>query len=482
MNNPDADKVIQDVWAWTQTSGGDEPLSVGAVSRTQTERNIREVADYIFERITREELFTNLNFLEGIRRVLNGIKLVELNLDSRKEALAVYDRINNRGLVLSSADLIKNQIFMNISDEEFDDVSASWLEMGRELNSTGKARLQDPKFLLRLMATIKKGEKITYDDLVEYFGRQIDANDGTLSALEFAEELTSSASTIKRLAVNQHLTETTGTAAAIEVGALYLPNELGSVQHYSLLLAGKHLENRATIQMLGEQVAHRAILYVFTKERTGQFESILPKWANQISLLPKHAEPEALLALFGEYAFHNDAPAEVLRQNLKTAISNWDYRNSSDKKKMRCTFALLNMDLSQDYSARELMRTRKRAEEKHGWDIDHVMPKSKTDEAYVHRIGNLTLLAPNENTSIGASLPIDKAQANTYSQSNVYLTKMLDARDALTAIQQRQIDKVLEKRDLTQNFSLNAWGPNAADMRTQFITDWVQQILIEQYL
>lgn len=482
MNNPEADDVIKNVWAWTQTAGHDSPLSLSASSRTQTERNIREVADYIFDRLSREELFPDVGFVEGISRVLNGIKLVELNLDSRKEALSVYDRINNRGLVLSSADLVKNQIFMNISDDEFDDVSASWLEMGRELNSTGKARLQDPKFLLRLMATIKKGEKITYDDLVDYWGGQIDASNGALSALSFADELTQAASSVKRYAIQQQLREASGSNSAIEVGELYLPHEMGSVQHYALLLAGKHLKNDEAMTLLGQQVAHRAILYVFARERTGQFESIIPKWANQISVLPSDAKPSELLELYAEFAFHKDAPVSVLRENLRTAIKNWDYRNSSDRKKMRCVFALLNLDLSQDYSARELMRTRKRAEEKKGWDIDHIMPKSKTDEDYVNKIGNLTLLAPNENSAIGASLPIDKAQANTYSQSNVFLTKMLDERDALTSLQLKQIDRILQKRGLTQEFTLRDWSAQASTQRTEFLSDWLEQILIEQYL
>lgn len=482
MNNPEADDVIKNVWAWTQTAGHDEPLALSTNSRTQTERNIREVADYIYDRLQREELFPNTGFVEGIRRVLNSIKLVELNLDSRKEALAVYDRINNRGLVLSSADLVKNQIFMNISDDEFDDVSASWLEMGRELNSTGKARLQDPKFLLRLMATIKKGEKITYDDLVDYWGSAIDSDSGTISALDFADELTQSASAVKRFAVHQQLREASGVNPALEVGSLFLPHEMGSVQHYALLLAGQHLENSSTLNLLGEQVAHRAVLYVFARERTGQFESIVPKWANQISLLPKNAESAEILNLFAEYAFHKDSPVSVLRENLRTSVKNWDYRNSSDRKKMRCVFALLNLDLSQEFSAKELMRTRKRAEEKKGWDIDHIMPKSKSDEKYVNQIGNLTLLAPNENSAIGSNLPFDKAQANTYSQSSVYLTKMLDSRDSFTSLQLKQIDRVLEKRGLDQKFSLDNWSAKAAEARTDFLVSWLENILIDQYL
>jgi hypothetical protein len=482
MNNPESDNVIKSIWAWTQEPDAKETLAIAAVPKTQTERNLREVADFIFERLMSEEHFKKEAFLTNLSKILKAIKIVELNLDSRKEALAVYDRINNRGLVLSSADLVKNQIFMNVSDSEFDDVSSSWLDMAKELNGIGKARLQDPKFLLRNLATTKKGEKITYDDLVDYWSGLIAKNTGEIAAIDFADSLATNAAALKRIATNQLMREASGAGPAIEVGELYLPHEMGSVQHYALLLAGQHLENPESLILLGRQIAHRALLYIFARERTGQFESIVPAWANEISVLDRTASPDDLKALYKTHAFHKDVPKELVQENMRSAIANWDFRNSSDKKKIRCTFALLNLDLSNDYSARELMRTRKKAEERKGWDIDHIMPRTRSNDEYVNRIGNLTLLAPNENSSAGASLPIEKAANNVYTQSPVYLTKLLSGLDSLTPIQRNSVEATLSRRGLAMNFDLKDWGTTAANNRTEFLSDWLEHILVTQYI
>jgi hypothetical protein len=481
MNNKDADDVIKNVWAWTQMAGEESPVAVNAAPKTQTERNIREVAEYIFKRLASDELFKRENFLKALTKIIQSIKLVELTLDSRKEALSVYDRINNRGLVLSSADLVKNQIFMNVPDAEFDDVSDSWLDMARELNSTGKARLQDPKFLLRIMASTRKGEKITYDDLVDYWADKINSQSGEIKATEFAEDLTRNAGILKRLATAQTVRESSGLGPALVVDDLYLPHELGSVQHYAMLLAGKHFTDPETQILLGKQIAHRALLYIFARERTGQFESIIPTWANEISLLPADATPDELASLYRLHAFHKDVPRELVVENLHSAIAAWDYKNSSDKKKIRCAFALLNKDLSTDFSAKELMRTRKKAEERKGWDIDHIMPRTKSNEEYVHHIGNLTLLAPNENSGAGASLPLEKAEKNVYLQSPVYLTKILSPLELLTPLQRGQIEGVLQKRGVQINYSLSSWGVEAANNRAKFLAEWIEHVLVGQY-
>ena len=483
MNNREADLVINEVWAWAQATQDSTDLALASASKTQTERNIREVADYIFKKMEHGDVFPGSDFLAGISKILNTIKIVELTLDNRREALKVYDRINNRGLSLSSASLVKNQIFMNITDAEFDNVSSSWLDMSKELVGTGKARLQDPSFLLRMMASTKSGEKLTYDDLVDYWAAAIDAENGTISAVKFAEDLFTNAKHIKALASTQVMREETGLANRIEVGELFLPHELGSLQHYSMLLAGLHLTDVSTVRRLGQQVAHRALLYVFTKERTGQFESIVPKWSNQISVLPADASPKDVDEVYERFAFHPDGPVDLLKSNLRGAIENWDYRNSSDRKKIRATLALLNLDLApNDYSARELMRTRKRAEEKRGWDIEHIMPKTLSDEKYVNNIGNLTLLAPNENASAGANLPIDKASSHIYNQSTVFLTKILDGMEMLTVLQRNQVANVFTKRNLQASFSLENWGAEAASARLKFISQWLEEILVKQYL
>lgn len=97
------------------------------------------------------------------------MKLIEITLDNKKESIAIFDRINDRGMKLTSADLIKNILFREVSDKEFDSISDYWKPMSEKLMETKKSRLQDPKYLIRSMAQMHHGAHLSYDDLVSHW-------------------------------------------------------------------------------------------------------------------------------------------------------------------------------------------------------------------------------------------------------------------------------------------------------------------------
>ncbi len=486
MNNPKADKVIRTIYAWTQLddANGDDILSL-ASDATKSERNLVEAAQYIYRRLKSEEIFARDTFMAAIGKIVKSVKLVVLTLDDQVEALRVYDRINNRGMVLSSADLIKNIIFMNVRDPEFDTVSDAWIEMAKELNGTGKVRLQDPKFLLRMLASVETGTKITYDGLVEYWSTRID--DGSVDALEFAGVLPVRAAALKKLASTQTMVPAGEVEDWIEptpvlVTQLHIPYELNSVQHYSVLLAGMHFEKPETLDKLGLQVANRALLYIFAQERPQSFESIIPAWANAVLNLPKDAEPSDLEIVYRTKAFQPETPVELLEAALQANIRAWSYENASDRKKIRALFALLNLEISKHFSAVDLMRTRRLPSETHGWDIDHIMAKSLVQEKWVHRVGNLTLLAPPDNRWAGTIRPIEKIDQNYYNQSDVALTKICDRLERLSPLLRTNIKGVLDKADVEINYDIDTnWGEAGVDVRTEFFVDWATYVLVTRF-
>jgi hypothetical protein len=486
MNNPKADKVIRTIHAWTQQddSNGDDILALNS-DATKSERNLVEAAQYIYRRLKSEEIFAAEKFMSAIGKIIRSVKLVVLTLDDQVEALRVYDRINNRGMVLSSADLIKNIIFMNVKDPEFDTVSDAWIEMAKELNGTGKVRLQDPKFLLRMLASIETGTKITYDGLVDYWSKLID--DGTVDALEFAGNLPIRAAALKKLASTQTMVPAGEVEDWIEptpvlVTQLHIPYELNSVQHYSVLLAGMHFEKPETIDKLGLQVANRALLYIFAQERPQSFETIIPAWANAVQKLPKDADPADLEFIYQTKAFQPETPVELLESALKSNIRTWSYENASDRKRIRALFALLNLEISKHFSAVDLMRTRRLPSETHGWDIDHIMAKSLVPDKWVHRIGNLTLLAPPDNRWAGTIKPIEKIDQNYYNQSDVALTKVCDKLDRLSPLLRANIQGVLDKANVQINYVIDtSWGETGVDARTEFFVDWATYVLVTRF-
>lgn len=487
MNNPDADAIIKKIYDWCQLDelAGNAVLLTGD-PKTQSERNLVEVAQYIYRRFTSEPVFAEDKFIDSIKKILNSVKLVVLTLDNQQEALKVYDRINNRGMVLSSADLIKNIIFMNVPDEDFDQVSANWLEMAKELSGTGKARLQDPKFLLRMLASIRSGSKITYDGLVEYWGDHF--TDG-LSPMEFAADLPIKSKTLKQIASEQSMVPNNQVigwgeeAQKVVSTQLFIPHELGSVQHNAVLLAGMHLENNDSLKRLMRQVYSRTLLYMYAQERTGQFETIIPIWANAVSQLPVDAEVSDIDEVFKTKAFHEDNPVELLANSLVINMDSWDYQNSSDRKKIRSLFGLLNLEVSATFSAQELLRTRRKPTEKVGWDIDHIMPKSLVQDAWVHKLGNLTLLAPDENNFANNTPAHKKIADNVYANSQVVLTRMCDSLDKFTPLERNNVNEYLDRVGLQIEYKIdNHWGEDGAELRSAFLINWTKYLLVERFI
>jgi hypothetical protein len=266
------------------------------------------------------------------------------------------------------------------------------------------------------------------------------------------------------------------------VTQLHIPYELNSVQHYSVLLAGMHLEKPETMHKLGLQVANRALLYIFAQERTQSFETIVPAWANAVLNLPKDADPSALDSIYHTKAFQAENPVELLESALKANIRAWSYENASDRKRIRALFALLNLELSKHFSAVELMRTRRLPSENHGWDIDHIMAKSLVQEKWVHRIGNLTLLSPPDNRWAGTIKPIEKINQNYYNQSDVFITKSCDLLDKLNPVMRMQIQEALDEANVEINYTIDtSWGEAGVDARTEFFVDWATYVLVTRF-
>ena len=59
-----------------------------------------------------------------MEKILKNVKVIQLSLDNQSEAIEVFDRINHRGMQLSGADLIKNQIFQMVPDASFEEMMA----------------------------------------------------------------------------------------------------------------------------------------------------------------------------------------------------------------------------------------------------------------------------------------------------------------------------------------------------------------------
>lgn len=81
-------------------------------------------------------------------RVVTKLMLVRLELPTTELAVHVFDRINNRGLSLNSADLLKNIIFMRVKDQNVHErISIEWQMASEQLYKCSSGRLKHMEYL-----------------------------------------------------------------------------------------------------------------------------------------------------------------------------------------------------------------------------------------------------------------------------------------------------------------------------------------------
>ncbi len=471
MNQDEANNILESLYLWSTASDevGDEIL-FNADRQTLTQQNLVNVANFIYRDYFKKNKWVGKEdhkFLEALNTVLHKIRFVELQLASQEEAITVYDHINDRGLPLSSADIIKNRIFASVDEEQFKEVSLQWLEMTKTLGNIEIAAIRDPKFLLRSLATAEKGQKVTYASLTSLFRKKLDpkSEDKEIKKedpIEFAYNLAEAANYLRKYSEDcKH--DLHG-----DLPELVFPRDLNSIQQYPILMAARNIQDPKVFKRVVKQIANRTAFYTLSAERTQDFESLVPKWAHGIEA----GGPKLTLAKADEIYLQTANISAEGFSRLESVLRELNYKSTSDRARIRSILAHLSWILdtrigkhAPNSSIYDYFLSKK---QKHGpavWHIDHIQPaQGSGKESPVHGLGNLTLLYPSDNQSLGTAKPA--AKDTHYSQNPVYLTKSLTDMSLLIPKEKSAIEEYFAQAGVkTINWDLQKWDQNSIDAR-----------------
>jgi hypothetical protein len=427
----------------------------------------------IIQRTLKTELFTTQEVEQFFEKVTSHVWLVRLELASANLALEVFEKINSRGLDLDNADLIKNRIFIAVSDEYFDEASEYWQQTSNTLFSLKKKKLKTIDFLLRSILISETGEPMTNSAVLQGW---IDRLRTDAEAKEFAEMLPIRAQELGFISEEK---TTKGDAIGELAGTTYF----GFLQHLPLLLAGRKLtENEGTEHFcrLARMVEDRAIASLLARERTGDFERIVPAWAK--SILEAGNNIDSVI----EVSQGMKTQVAELLNRAKAQLFSLNYTNSADLKRIRYIIARASRRVEVD--AREmgvpelgtfLRSTRKiRNQVVAGFDLEHIWPKSKLAEfPEANQIGNLVLLHPADNRSAGDAKPAEKALL--YKTSNLLLNKGLISSTDID-INPRQNPVFLKVREEAP-VNLSEWGVESVGQRATLYWDLLTRDILKSF-
>jgi uncharacterized protein with ParB-like and HNH nuclease domain len=156
------------------------------------EGNIKEVEHPIYKCY---EFFKNAKFPDDIWNIiLNNIFIVHINAHDYFNAFKLFETLNDRGLELSAADLIKNCLLMNTSTNKdiFNNCINEWEEMYQKIKDKSPV-----KFIRRYMLANYNGS-ISENNLYQHVRSRLE-NNLPNQYLQFAKELNFSSSIYKKI-------------------------------------------------------------------------------------------------------------------------------------------------------------------------------------------------------------------------------------------------------------------------------------------
>ena len=102
MNQARANEILAELFDWCNTTSPTVGLDIFQRSdmQTRTQRNLSEVAKFIYLKFEIEEWVPKDAFISSLIKIMDGIKLIELTVTDKRESIAIFDRINDRGMQL----------------------------------------------------------------------------------------------------------------------------------------------------------------------------------------------------------------------------------------------------------------------------------------------------------------------------------------------------------------------------------------------
>lgn len=433
----------------------------------QPQRNLLNVYEVLEDWID-ENLTDESSVVAYAELILNKVYFTRLSIEDIPLALDYFEKMNRRGLPLAAADLLKNFMFAQVPDREFEGLTDSWNEMAKELDKIRRSALKSTESFIKSWAISEQGAKINgTEQLLEFWKKKLDTPEKILS---FKSTLKSTAEFFQKSASGVNFK--TGSSPILEGVDFF-----NGSQHLSVLFAARHLDKFAYVC---ELVERRFLLYTFSRERTATFESMIPNWCKELTALPAGASEEEILAASRKAPLFISPQA---RESTTAFIESLSYAKGSHHKKMRFVLATVSRALDAeartgdfDKSMATYLKTVRRGVS--GIDLDHVYGQkffkdesAELKEIY-NKIGAITLVFSADHREQTHLTPREKE--SMYSQSRYVFTKSLaEIRDD----EAPRVKRLLEGIQGVLPVSLDDWTPEFVQSRTRFIADKFSEVL-----
>lgn len=440
-------------------SQGSNPNVLGSLSRTQ--QNLVSVYGYIEDWIS-SNLQTKEEIIEFSKLIMQKVYLTRLIIDDIPVALDYFEKMNRRGLPLAAADLLKNYLFAQVPEENYEELTRQWNLMQKELDQVNRKSIGNTEQFVKSWAVSISGTKLNGSEpLLKFWKNEL--NDST-KIEKFQNDLKPRGELFKSIANFKNPKDSE--KLIVEAG-----KHFNGSQFISVLMAGNSLVN---FDYLANLVDRRFVAYVYAKERTATFDSVMASWSKKILTLEQSATCEEILQVSRNASgFTIDGLDSMIRSGIETL----SYSKKSHAKRLRYVLAQVSKHL--DSEARtgdwgkpitEYLTTVRGSSP--GMDMDHILGQtylsneSLESQRIFNSVGALTLVFSSDHRQATRTRPIEKL--DMYKKSRYVFTQSLAPLDGGEF---GSVTNVVNQIRNELPVDLAHWNEEIVEHRTNFIID-----------
>ncbi|MDB9375114.1 DUF262 domain-containing protein [Nodularia sphaerocarpa] len=434
---------------------------------------ILEAYDLIKEFIE-EKFISNSQALKQFSSALsNKIKLIRIETPNLKNALKVFETINDRGVGLTSIDLLKNYLFISTSrdkqnNSDWHKLKLKWDKLMKTLYKHKEAPLRFLRYYIMSHYDVNLQNNFPEEDIYDWFIEQGKKYGIFENPLKFVEEL---------ITASEHYCCFSQAKNTDGSDNQYLKNierlQQRYRQHFILLLSGRHLSQGLFIKLC-LYVENLLFFYTITRSSRRKDVNITRSFSQWSKKLRNIRNEEQFVKFIEEYfvpefVFMRDDFESTFRELTDSKVA---------KYRLRYILAKINQYIDeQAYSNSKplewyLNKTNQ---------IEHILPQSMSAEvvavfdkpneykSYVQRLGNLSLLEKTINTSV-SDKPYEQKKLG-YRESQIFTTRSLVEKPNVG--NNTQLNRAIQLLGIQQ---FEVWSSETIDKRQEILTNIAKRL------
>lgn len=450
---------------------------------TDADKNICAVFDKIYESI--DEELNNEQLFHFFAYYKMKIMLIETTAPTEAKAFQLFEILNDRGRSLEPMDLIKN-IFLkaivtdlksNTAKENFNE---NWRELINNLHIP-KTPIQSSTFL-KYFVVACYGDNNKAEDLYQYFKNK---NLSGQEVTEFVNKMVQAS----RIYANIENKNYGYFLDDINMSILF---EILKIKQFNPILILFYNETDDIKREVLDRLTRLGASILFSYNQTNKIEGLVPvliqKYREDDKIDKKKAIKNLYIAL--------DEQIELFANNVKSLLAEKNHSGISGKVNSKATSILEFIEMYFNKTEMSLLKP-VRGKRKNA-SVEHILPQHFDFEKkyiklsdlgfeseselknYINRIGNLTLIAGNANSSMGNAVFEEKKAY--YKMSNFVLTSTI-VEPKTTEIKtgpDAKLCEMINQNEKQYGVKEKYWTKDLIDKRSHDIASLMYNILIKK--